>query len=44
MSSALNRQGWEADGSQKGYGPENMTCLRIFATGVLKSKGIHNVA
>jgi len=28
----------------KGYGPENMTRLRRFAIGILKSKGIRNVA
>jgi len=28
----------------KGYGPENMTRLRRFAIGLLKSKGIRNVA
>lgn len=28
----------------KGYGPENMTRLRRFAVGLLKSKGIKNVA
>jgi predicted transposase YbfD/YdcC len=28
----------------KGYGPENMTRLRRFAIGVLKSKGVRNVA
>lgn len=28
----------------KGYGPENMTRLRRFAIGLLKSKGVRNVA
>jgi len=28
----------------KGYGPENMTRLRRFAVGLLKSKGVSNVA
>lgn len=28
----------------KGYGPENITCLRRFAIGLLKSKGVRNVA
>jgi predicted transposase YbfD/YdcC len=28
----------------KGYGPENMTRLRRFAVGLLKSKGVKNVA
>lgn len=28
----------------KGYGPENMTRLRRFAIGILKSKGVRNVA
>lgn len=27
----------------KGYGPENITRLRRFAIGLLKSKGVHNV-
>ena len=29
---------------RKGYGPENMTRLRRFAVGVIKSKGVRNVA
>lgn len=28
----------------KGYGPENITCLRRFAVGLIKSKGIRNVS
>jgi predicted transposase YbfD/YdcC len=28
----------------KGYGPENMTRLRRFAIGIIKSKGVNNVA
>ena len=28
----------------KGYGPENMTRLRRFAVGLIKSKGVTNVA
>ncbi len=29
---------------RKGYGPENMTRLRRFAVGLIKSKGVRNVA
>ena len=46
-----NRQHWSIDWNfdedrcriSKGYGPENITRLRRFAIGLLKSKGVSNV-